>query len=165
MIAELHTNKGVITLSLNEEAAPDTCANFRQYIEDGHFDNTIFHRVIPGFMIQGGGFTAEMQQKDTRANIKNEATNGLKNTVGSIAMARTPDPHSASSQFFINLSDNEFLNFKDESQQGWGYCVFGETTSGMDVVNEIAKVATGPNGHHADVPIEPVVIEKVVIGE
>lgn len=163
MLAKLHTNHGLITITLDEAAAPLTCANFKQYAEDGHFNETIFHRVIPNFMIQGGGFTADMAQKDTRANIQNEANNGLKNVTGSIAMARTPDPHSASSQFFINLQDNEFLNFKEETDQGWGYCVFGQTTDGLDVVNKIAEVVTGPHGHHQDVPIDTVVIEKVEI--
>jgi len=165
MQAEIHTNHGVITLSLNETAAPDTCANFRQYAEDGHFDHTIFHRVIPDFMIQGGGFTADMEQKPTRDNIKNEAANGLKNTLGSIAMARTPDPHSASSQFFINLRNNDSLNFQNESEQGWGYCVFGETTDGMDVVEKIASVVTGSQGPHQDVPVDAVLIEKIVVTE
>jgi len=163
MIAKLHTNLGVITLELNSTAAPSTCENFCEYVKSGHFNNTLFHRVIPGFMIQGGGFDTEMQQKSTRANIKNEANNGLKNTLGSVAMARTPDPHSASSQFFINLSDNAFLDFTAETQDGWGYCVFAQTTDGMDVVNKIAAVVTGPNGHHNDVPIDNVIIEKVEI--
>ena len=163
MIVKLHTSEGVITLELDTAAAPVTCANFRQYAESGHYDNCIFHRVIPGFMIQGGGFDANMSQKPTADNIRNEGNNGLTNVTGSIAMARTPDPHSASSQFFINLNDNPSLNFRDESPQGWGYCVFGQTTDGMDVVNKIAAVATGPNGHHQDVPIENVVIEKVDI--
>lgn len=163
MIVKMHTSAGVITLELDEAAAPLTCANFKQYVESGHYSDTLFHRVIPGFMIQGGGFDANMQQKPTQDNIKNEANNGLKNVVGSIAMARTPDPHSASSQFFINLSDNSFLDFTAESADGWGYCVFGQTTDGMDVVNDIAKVVTGPNGHHQDVPIDNVVINKVEI--
>lgn len=163
MIAKLHTNHGVITLQLDNSAAPETCANFKQYAEDGHFTNTLFHRVIPGFMIQGGGFDTSMQQKPTRDNIKNEATNGLKNVTGSVAMARTPDPHSASSQFFINLSDNAFLDFTAETPDGWGYCVFGQTTDGMDVVNTIAGVATGQHGPHGDVPSENVIIEKVEI--
>ena len=163
MLAKLQTNHGLITIKLDEEAAPITCDNFRQYVADGHFDNTIFHRVIPGFMIQGGGFTTDMAQKPTRDNIQNEASNGLKNVIGSIAMARTPDPHSASSQFFINLKDNDFLNFSSETDQGWGYCVFGQTTDGMDVVESIAAVVTGPHGPHQDVPIDSVVIESVVI--
>ena len=163
MKATLKTNKGTIVLELDTEAAPLTCANFKQYAVDGHFDNTIFHRVIPNFMIQGGGFDADMNQKPTRDNIKNEAGNGLVNAVGTIAMARTPDPHSASSQFFINLNDNEFLNFKDDSQAGFGYCVFGKTVDGMDAVNAIAAVATGTSGGHGDVPTESVVIESVTV--
>ena len=163
MLAQIHTNHGVISVTLDSEKAPETCANFAQYARDGHYDSTLFHRVIPGFMIQGGGFDASMNQKPTRDNIRNEANNGLKNVNGSIAMARTPDPHSASSQFFINISDNAFLDFKDETQQGWGYCVFGQTTDGTEAIAAIAAVATGPHGHHQDVPIEPVMIEKIVI--
>lgn len=163
MKATISTNKGTIVLDLNAEAAPETCANFKRYADEGHYDNTIFHRVIPNFMIQGGGFTADMNQKDTHANIKNEAANGLKNLKGSIAMARTPDPHSASSQFFINLVDNDFLNFRDESQAGFGYCVFGTTESGMDTINEIASVATGSHGPHQDVPVDAVVIESITV--
>ncbi len=163
MKATLKTNKGTIVLELDSTAAPLTCANFKQYADDGHFNNTIFHRVIPNFMIQGGGFDADMNQKPTRENIKNEAANGLVNAVGTIAMARTPDPHSASSQFFINLNDNDFLNFKDDSQAGFGYCVFGKTVEGMDAVNAIAAVATGSSGGHQDVPTEAVVIESVTV--
>lgn len=163
MKATLNTNQGTIVLELDTAAAPETCANFKQYAEDGHYDGTIFHRVIPNFMIQGGGFDADMNQKATRDNIKNEAANGLGNNVGTVAMARTPDPHSASSQFFINLNDNDFLNYKDDSQAGFGYCVFGKTIDGMDAVNAIAAVATGSAGHHQDVPIEPVIIESVTI--
>lgn len=159
----IKTNKGDIELLLNTEAAPDTCNNFKRYADEGHYDNTIFHRVIPGFMIQGGGFDADMSQKPTHENIKNEANNGLVNNVGTIAMARTPDPHSASSQFFINLKDNDFLNFSDESQAGYGYCVFGEAVSGTETINAIAAVATGSNGPHQDVPVEPVVIESVTV--
>lgn len=159
----IKTSHGNISLALDATAAPETCANFKSYADKGHYDNTIFHRVIPGFMIQGGGFTADMNQKDTDPTIKNEANNGLKNDIGTIAMARTPDPHSASSQFFINLSTNDFLNFQNESAQGWGYCVFGKTTDGMDTVNAIAKVATGNRGHHGDVPVEPVVIESITV--
>jgi len=157
------TSLGSITLELDATAAPETCANFKRYADKGHYNETIFHRVIPGFMIQGGGFTADMSQKDTDANIKNEANNGLTNKVGTIAMARTPDPHSASSQFFINLKDNDFLDFRSESPDGWGYCVFGKTTDGMDTVNAIAKVATGNHGHHGDVPVEPIVIESITV--
>ncbi|MCB1757462.1 MAG: peptidyl-prolyl cis-trans isomerase [Gammaproteobacteria bacterium] len=160
MKVRLTTNLGEITLELNSDAAPITCDNFVQYVKDGHYDGTIFHRVIPGFMVQGGGFEPGMQQKPTRGEIKNEANNGLKNNTGTIAMARTPAPHSASTQFFINLTDNDFLNFKDESMQGWGYCVFGETIDGMDTVNAIAAVSTGSSGGHQDVPTEDVVIEK-----
>jgi len=163
MITKLHTNFGVITIELDESAAPVTCTNFCEYANAGHFNNTLFHRVIPGFMIQGGGFDTDMNQKTTRDNIKNEANNGLKNTLGSIAMARTPDPHSASSQFFINLSDNGFLDFTSETSDGWGYCVFGKTTDGMDVVNQIAQVATGQQGPHSDVPVDNVIIEKVEV--
>lgn len=159
----IQTSLGSFTLELDESAAPATCANFKSYADKGHYNQTIFHRVIPGFMIQGGGFTADMNQKDTDPTIKNEANNGLKNDLGTIAMARTPDPHSASSQFFINLTDNDFLNFKDESQQGWGYCVFGKTVDGMDTVNAIAKVATANHGHHGDVPVEAVVIESITV--
>jgi len=163
MKAIIKTNKGAITLELDHGAAPDTCANFKRYAEEGHYDQTIFHRVIPNFMIQGGGFTADMSQKSTHANIRNEASNGLVNNTGTIAMARTPDPHSASSQFFINLTDNDFLNFKDESQAGYGYCVFGKTTDGMDTVNAIAAVGTGTNGPHQDVPLEAVIIETIEV--
>lgn len=165
MKATLTTNKGTIVIELNAEAAPITCANFKRYADEGHYNGTIFHRVIPNFMIQGGGFTADMDQKSTHENIENEAANGLTNVTGSIAMARTPDPHSASSQFFINLTDNDFLNFRDESQAGFGYCVFGQTTEGMDTVSAIAGVQTGSSGHHQDVPVEAVVIETVVVSE
>jgi len=163
MKATLTTDKGAIILELDEVAAPETCANFKRYADDGHYDGTIFHRVIPGFMIQGGGFVADMSQKATRDNIRNEARNGLTNTAGTVAMARTPDPHSASSQFFINLVDNDFLNFKDESHSGFGYCVFGKIVEGMDTVTAIASVATGTNGAHQDVPVEAVVIESVSV--
>ncbi len=163
MKVTIKTNKGDIELQLNTEAAPVTCQNFKQYAEDGHFNGTIFHRVIPDFMIQGGGFDADMNQKPTRENIKNEANNGLVNSLGSIAMARTPDPHSASSQFFINLKDNDFLNFTSETQSGFGYCVFGETVSGMETIEAIAAVVTGPHGQHQDVPIDSVVIESVTV--
>lgn len=161
----LHTNYGDIGLSLNAEKAPITVENFISYVNDGFFDGTIFHRVIDGFMIQGGGFTEDMQQKPTKEAIKNEANNGLSNTIGTIAMARTSDPHSATAQFFINTNDNTFLNFKHESTQGWGYCVFGEVTEGMDVIEKIKGVATGTKGMHQDVPLEAVVIEKVTISE
>ena len=163
MKATITTGHGAIVLELDEKAAPETCANFRRYADEGHYDGTIFHRVIPNFMIQGGGFDASMKQKSTHANIRNEASNGLRNELGTVAMARTPDPHSASSQFFINLTDNDFLNFRDESQAGYGYCVFGRVIDGMDAVEAIAAVATGSNGPHQDVPTEPVVIESVKV--
>ena len=165
MKATITTNKGAIVLELDTDKAPESCANFKQYADDGHYDSTIFHRVIPGFMIQGGGFNADMEQKPTRATIKNEAANGLSNMNGTVAMARTPDPHSASSQFFINLTDNDFLNYRDDSQAGYGYCVFGKTVDGMDTVAAIAGVNTGSAGPHQDVPVEAVVIESVVVSE
>lgn len=163
MKATLTTNLGTIVLELDDTAAPDTCANFKRYADEGHYNGTIFHRVIPNFMAQGGGFTAEMSQKPTHDNIRNEATNGLKNNLGTVAMARTPDPHSASSQFFINLVDNDFLNFKDESQGGFGYCVFGKAVDGQETINVISSVATGSHGPHQDVPKEAVIIESVVV--
>ena len=159
----LNTNYGPITLELDSEHAPKTVENFLTYAREGHYDNTIFHRVINGFMIQGGGFAPGMKQKDTHAPIKNEANNGLKNSIGTIAMARTNDPHSASAQFFINVGDNDFLNFKSETPQGWGYAVFGKVTDGMDVVNKIKGVKTGTSGFHQDVPKEDVVIQSVTI--
>jgi len=162
---KLHTNFGVITLELDAEKAPKTVENFLRYAEEGQFADTIFHRVIPGFMIQGGGMLPDMSQKPTHEPIENEADNGLANEIGTIAMARTNDPHSASSQFFINVADNTFLNHSGKNAQGWGYCVFGKVTDGMDVVNEIAGVATGIRGGHQDVPEEDVVIEKVEIVE
>ncbi|MCP4635984.1 MAG: peptidyl-prolyl cis-trans isomerase [Methyloversatilis sp.] len=161
-MVKLHTNHGVITLELDAEKAPQTVANFLAYVEAGHYDNTIFHRVIGNFMIQGGGFEPGMKQKDTQAPIKNEAGNGLSNTAGTIAMARTSDPHSATAQFFINVNDNLFLD-KEQSQDGWGYCVFGRVTEGMDVVNKIKGVATGRSGFHQDVPKEDVVIERAEV--
>jgi peptidyl-prolyl cis-trans isomerase B (cyclophilin B) len=159
----LHTNFGDIELELDFDKAPKTAANFKQYAEEGFFNGTLFHRVIAGFMIQGGGFDEDMQQKETRAPIENEADNGLKNEKGTIAMARTNDPHSASSQFFINLSNNDFLNHSGKSSQGWGYCVFGKVTKGMDTVEKIAKVDTTAHGFHRDVPAEPVIIERVSV--
>lgn len=165
MQVTIETSKGEITLELNSEKAPKTVANFKTYLKDGFYDGTIFHRVIPGFMIQGGGFTPEFEQKETRETIENEAANGLKNERGTIAMARTSAPHSASSQFFINLKDNAFLDFRARSGQGWGYCVFGRVTDGMDVVDAIAKLKTGSRAHHADVPLETVEIKKVVLTE
>lgn len=159
----LHTNHGDITIELFADKAPETCANFEQYCRDGHYDGTLFHRVINDFMIQGGGYLPGLKEKETRAPIKNEANNGLGNTVGTLAMARTSDPHSASAQFFINLVNNDYLNFKNESTQGWGYCVFGAVTEGMDVVNKIKLVKTGRAGGHSDVPKEDVIIERVTV--
>ncbi|HAS6410066.1 TPA: peptidylprolyl isomerase [Vibrio vulnificus] len=161
----LHTNFGDIKIELNAENAPETSANFLQYCREGFYDNTIFHRVIDGFMIQGGGMESGLREKPTRAPIKNEANNGLSNKVGSIAMARTMDPHSASSQFFINVNNNTFLDFRSESLDGWGYCVFGEVVEGMDVVNKIKGVSTGSYGMHQDVPLEEVVITGATIEE
>lgn len=154
----LETTSGDILVELYPDKAPETVANFLKYVDNGFYNNTIFHRVIPGFMIQGGGLTARMQQKDTSAPIKNEADNGLKNDRGTIAMARTMDPHSATAQFFINLVDNDFLNFQAPSGNGWGYCVFGKVTEGMDVVDKIAKVKTTTVGMYQDVPSDLVVI-------
>jgi peptidyl-prolyl cis-trans isomerase B (cyclophilin B) len=159
----LKTNKGDITLTLDAAKAPKTVANFLAYVKSGHYDDTIFHRVIDNFMIQGGGMAPGMKQKPTQAEIENEANNGLKNVNGSVAMARTSDPHSASSQFFINVNDNDFLNHTAPTAQGWGYAVFGEVTDGMDVVNAIRKVKTGSSGFHQDVPTEDVVIEKATV--
>lgn len=156
----LHTNYGIIKLNLFADKAPATVENFISYVKEGFYDNTIFHRVINGFMIQGGGFTPDMEQKETKAPIKNEANNKVPNKKGTIAMARTNDPHSATCQFFINVADNDFLNFSSETGSGWGYCVFGEVVEGMDVIDEIKKVATGRSGMHADVPVKPVLIEK-----
>ena len=160
---KLHTNFGVIAIELDSEKAPKTAENFIQYVKDGHYDNTIFHRVIKGFMIQGGGFEPGMNQKGTRAPIDNEAANGLKNKRGTIAMARTGDPHSATAQFFINLVDNDFLDFKAPSGNGWGYCVFGQVVEGMEVVDKIKDVRTGSKGFHQDVPVEDVIIERAEI--
>lgn len=159
----LHTNFGSITLELDADKAPDTVANFLRYANDGHYDGTIFHRVIDGFMIQGGGYTEDMQQKPTRAPIQNEADNGLKNTAYTIAMARTPNPHSATSQFFINVVDNPFLDYTEPTAQGYGYCVFGRVTAGQDTVDRISKVRTGMRAGHQDVPLESVVIERVEV--
>ncbi|MDG3087700.1 peptidylprolyl isomerase [Vibrio hannami] len=161
----LHTNFGDIKIQLNEEKAPETSANFLQYCKDGFYDNTLFHRVIDGFMIQGGGMTSGLKEKATRAPIKNEANNGLSNKVGTLAMARTMEPHSASSQFFINVNNNTFLDFKSESLDGWGYCVFGEVVEGMEIVNKIKGVSTGTMGMHQDVPLEEVVITDTTIEE
>ncbi|WP_227430670.1 peptidylprolyl isomerase [Psychrobacter sp. I-STPA6b] len=162
-VVELDTNYGAITIELNEEKAPKTVENFLNYVKSGHYDGTIFHRVIDGFMIQGGGMDADMNEKATNAPIENEADNGLSNDVGTIAMARTQDPHSATSQFFINVKDNGFLNHSGKNLQGWGYTVFGKVTNGMDVVNKIKGVPTGRYGMHADVPKEPVVINHAKI--
>ncbi len=162
---KLHTNHGVITLKMFADKAPETVANFIQYVKDGHYDNTIFHRVISNFMIQGGGFDSNMKQKSTRETIKNEANNGLSNKLGTIAMARTMEPHSASAQFFINVKDNDFLDHSAPTTQGWGYTVFGEVVEGMDVVDAIKSVATTSKGGHQDVPRDDVIIEKAEIVE
>lgn len=161
-MVSLHTNFGVIKIQLDSEKAPNTVENFLSYVNDGFYDNTIFHRVINNFMIQGGGMEPGMGEKATKDPIKNEANNGLSNKKGTIAMARTMDPHSATAQFFINVSDNDFLNFRSESRDGWGYCVFGEVVEGMDVVEKIKDVETGNSGFHQDVPLEEVIIEKAV---
>ena len=157
------TNHGVFTLELFADKAPKTVENFLNYVQNGFYDGTIFHRVIDGFMIQGGGFTPEMAQKKTNDPIENEAANGVENKRGTIAMARTNDPHSATAQFFINVIDNDFLNFKAPSGSGWGYCVFGEVKDGMDVIDSIKSVPTGNHGFHQNVPANAVVIEKVEI--
>ena len=157
----IETNKGTITVELWADRSPGTVRNFLAYVDESFYDGLIFHRVIPGFMIQGGGFNPDMSQKTTKANIKNEASAFARNERGTLAMARTPDPHSASSQFFVNLSNNEFLDFKEPTNQGFGYCVFGKITDGMDVVDDIAKVPTGYNGPHGDVPTEPVIITSI----
>ena len=157
------TNHGNIDIELDFDKAPVTAQNFQQYAEDGFYNGTIFHRVIPGFMIQGGGMESGMKEKDTREPITNEADNGLKNARGTIAMARTSDPHSASAQFFINLVDNHFLNHTSKTNAGWGYAVFGKVVAGMDIVDKIATVKTGRSGMHRDVPQEEVVIEKTEI--
>ena len=157
---KLHTNHGVITLKMFADKAPETVANFIQYVKDGHYDNTIFHRVISNFMIQGGGFDVNMKELSTRDSIKNEANNGVSNKVGTVAMARTMDPHSASAQFFINVNDNEFLDHSAPTTQGWGYAVFGEVVDGFDVVTAIKNVRTGSKNGHQDVPAENVIIEK-----
>jgi len=165
-MVKLHTNHGIITLELDAEKAPKTVENFLQYVRDGFFDGTIFHRVIDGFMIQGGGFEPGMMQKPTRSPIKNEADNGLANAVGTIAMARTNDPHSATAQFFINVKDNAALDYKSSTPQGWGYAVFGKVIDGMEVVDKIRQVPTGaggPGNRFSDVPATPVVLESVTI--
>ena len=162
---KLSTNHGDIVLQLDAEKAPQTTENFVQYVKDGHYNGTVFHRVIKGFMIQGGGFDTNMSQKKTRATIQNEADNGLKNKKYSIAMARTMEPHSASAQFFINSSDNDFLNHSGKNVQGWGYAVFGEVIEGREIVDAIEKVATGSKAGHQDVPKDDVIIEKAEIIE
>jgi len=161
----IETSKGTIVLELYPDEAPKTVANFLSYARWGHYDGTIFHRVIPNFMIQGGGFTADLKQKTTEMPIENEADNGLMNDRGTVAMARTPDPHSASDQFFINTKNNTFLNHKGKTPEGWGYTVFGKVTKGMDVVDAISKVKTGTRGSMENVPIEPAVITKVTVKE
>lgn len=160
---KLHTNYGVIGIELDEEKAPQTSANFIEYVKSGHYDNTVFHRVIDGFMIQGGGFEPGMSQKPTRAPIENEAGNGLKNEAYTVAMARTSAPHSASAQFFINVANNGFLNYTAPTPQGFGYCVFGKVVEGQDIVDKIKKVKTGNKAGHQDVPLEDVMIERAEI--
>ncbi|HEY8355432.1 MAG TPA: peptidylprolyl isomerase [Methylophilaceae bacterium] len=162
-MVKLHTNFGTISIELDPEKAPITAANFLDYVQSGFYDNTIFHRVIDGFMIQGGGFEPGMKQKPTKAPIKNEANNGLRNSAYTIAMARTPNPDSASSQFFINVVDNDFLNYSAPTLQGWGYCVFGKVVDGTEVVDAIRKVKTGSRAGHQDVPVEDVVIERAEV--
>jgi len=162
-MVKLHTNFGVIAIELDDAKAPETVANFLKYVEAKHFDNTVFHRVIDNFMIQGGGFEPGMKQKPTAQPIQNEASNGLKNDAYTIAMARTSAPHSATAQFFINVNDNDFLNYTSSTPQGWGYCVFGKVTEGQDVVDRIKKVRTGSKAGHQDVPLEDVVIERAEV--
>ncbi len=157
------TSMGDVKIALYEKEAPETVKNFLSYVNDKFYDGTIFHRVIGGFMIQGGGFTPEMQQKPTKEPVKNEAANGLKNEVGTIAMARTQDPHSATAQFFINLKNNDFLNYQNDSVQGAGYCIFGKVVEGLDVVQKIERVQTGRKGMLSDVPVEPVVIKSITV--
>jgi peptidyl-prolyl cis-trans isomerase B (cyclophilin B) len=160
---DLETSAGTIRVELDDEKAPETVKNFLTNVENGHFDGTVFHRVIKGFMIQGGGFEPGMKQKPTGSTIRNEASNGLKNAKYTLAMARTSEPHSATAQFFINAADNEFLNFKSESAQGWGYAVFGRFVSGQDVVDQIERVRTGNRGGHADVPLDDVTITRATV--
>ncbi len=159
----MNTTVGPMTLELDTDKAPKTVENFLSYVTNGHYDGTIFHRVIDNFMIQGGGFTTDMEQKSTQAPIENEANNGLKNARGTIAMARTQDPHSATAQFFINVSENDFLNHTGENMQGWGYAVFGKVTDGEDVLDKIRGVQTGNQAGHQDVPLEPIIIESVTV--
>lgn len=162
-VVRLTTSEGPIVLELDAEKAPQTVENFLAYVRDGHYDGTVFHRVIDDFMIQGGGLTKDLRQKPTRAPIKNEADNGLKNRAGTVAMARTQDPHSATSQFFINVDDNDFLDHTAPTPQGYGYCVFGRVIDGMETVEAIRKVKTGNRGMHQDVPLQPITIEQVTI--
>ena len=163
---ELKTTLGTIVVELDVDKAPLTVENFLQYVKDGHYDGTVFHRVIPGFMIQGGGFTADFKEKATRAPIRNEAGNGLRNATGTLAMARRPDPHSATAQFFINVADNNSLNFRFPTQEGYGYTVFGKVVKGMDVVERIVKVQTGPGpAGHQNVPVKPIIIESAKVQE
>ena len=162
-MVKLHTNHGTITLDLDAASAPGTVKNFLAYVASGHYANTVFNRVIDGFMVQGGGFEPGMKQKPTQATIQNEANNGLKNERYTVAMARTADPHSASAQFFINVADNAFLNHKAQSRDGWGYCVFGRATEGQDVVDKIKGVKTGNRGPHGDVPVEDVILERAEV--
>ena len=164
-MVKLHTSHGVITLELDEQRAPLTVANFLEYVKSSHFSNTLFHRVIPGFMIQGGGFEPGLKQKPVRAAVRNEAANQLKNASYTVAMARTSDPHSATAQFFINIADNAFLNYKLASAQGWGYCVFGKVSAGTEVVDKIERVKTGARSMHQDVPVEDVIIERAEVVE
>jgi peptidyl-prolyl cis-trans isomerase B (cyclophilin B) len=159
----LTTSMGAITLELDAKKAPKTVENFIAYVKSGHYDGTIFHRVMDNFMIQGGGFTDKMVQKPTKAAVKNEADNGLKNDKYTVAMARTSDPHSATAQFFINVADNEFLNFSSPTERGWGYTVFGKVTAGTDVIDKIKKVKTGNSGFHQNVPQEPITILKAEV--
>lgn len=159
----MKTTMGDIVIELNAEAAPQTVANFLSYVKNAHYNSTIFHRVIKGFMIQGGGFSVDMRQKPTNAPIKNEADNGLRNTTGTIAMARTPDPHSATAQFFINVKDNTFLDYRGKNSQGWGYCVFGRVIKGMDTVKAIENSPTGMRAGHQDVPVEPIMIIQAMV--
>jgi peptidyl-prolyl cis-trans isomerase B (cyclophilin B) len=165
MIVRFATNQGDLDIELHHDKAPVTAENFAQYVRDGHYDGTIFHRVIPGFMVQGGGFMPGMKQKPTREEIKNEADNGLKNVIGSVAMARTAAPHSASAQFFINVEDNEPLNFKSPTQRGWGYCVFATVVAGMDTIDQMTDIPTGSAGGHGDVPREDIVVDSATILE
>ena len=161
----LRTTQGDISIELDFDKAPNTAANYLQYARDGFYNGTIFHRVIPGFMVQGGGMDAEMNEKESRESIENEADNGLTNEIGTLAMARTSDPHSASSQFFVNVSNNGFLNHSGKNNQGWGYAVFGKVVEGMEVVNAITEMETGSAGHHQDVPVETIEVTETLISD